>query len=180
MLAVGCTSRQQKQDASDAVAGITAIERVAPAEAGPVADGARHYTAAAVQTKLADLPPPTRTPSVILQDKKAYADAGKQAEDDATSGTFWAWLGGGVLGLIGVLKLWPGAHQPFVGLVQGLLENSVDRKARQKEESLAKGARTLIDAIEKYGTSEIKQYVAKKVPSHVKDAVDEYLAKVGG
>lgn len=170
-----CTSARQKQAAADAIAGVDALEQFAPPQAATIAAGTRSYVAAVAQTKQKDLPTPTRTADEIIGDPEAYQKAGAKAEEDATSGTFWAWLGGAGLGLLGVLRFIPGAHQPIVSVVQTLLESKIDKAAREKEESLAKGARTMIAVIEKYGTPEIKAYIQKKVPSVAKDAIDAYL-----
>jgi hypothetical protein len=166
----------RRQAAADAIAGVEAIT-----DAGQevVAEGAKIHVETAVGAKRAELPAPTRTPQAIKDAPDAYATDAKKLQADAdAAGSFWAWAGGGLLAILGVLRFVPGAHQPIVSVVRKLLENRVDRQTREREEGLAQAARTMAQVIEQCGLPEVKQGVAKKLPSGAKDALDAYLREM--
>jgi len=181
----GCDER--KQSASNALAGVDALESLAaPAAAGvagEIASGIKANIAATAGTKQADLPPPNQTPDQIVADPGRYREDAEAAEAKATLGFLRQLAGWGSavgLTLLGIARFWPGAHQPIVSLIQRMLENRVDRQTREREEGLAEGAKVMMGAIESLDTEgKIKAAVARKISSKAGDAVDAYLAEMG-
>jgi hypothetical protein len=183
LTACGESRQLQKQAASDAIAGTEALESSAtPKQAVPViAEGVKTNVETAVGEKRKDLPPPKMPAATIAGQSQAYLN-NAQATQKAfyESNSFWAWAGGGLLAVLGILRFIPGAHQPIVSLVQTLLENRIDRAARQRKEGLVDAAKVAMDVIEtlpdEVGRS-VKDRVFKKLPSKAGDAVKSYLAE---
>lgn len=181
-----CASQTRRQSAADAIAGVDALESVAAPEAaqiaGQVAAGTKGHIAATAGAKQTDLPAPTQTPDQIIAAPDQYRQSGEDAEAAAAAG-FWkqvaGWGGAALLTVLGVLKFVPGAHTPVVGLLQRLLENRLDRTARERQEGLAQAAPIMIRAIEQYGPDSVKAAIARKVPGRAKEAIDAYLDEMG-
>ena len=186
----GCTtSRESKQDAANAIAGVDALaeitlpglDRVDAALFTTISDGIKANIAAASKTKQVELPSPSTSPLGVVAQPETYRDAAEEREKAATEGVAWlAWLGGATGIALGILKFIPGAHQPLIPIARMMFESVADKKSREKEEQLAIAARTVIQCVEQYDTEGvIKRAVAKKLPSSAKDVVDAYLYEEG-
>lgn len=181
---VACDPRpEQKQAASDAMAGTEALTDpdLEKEDAPIVKEGVKVNIETAVGVRRDELPPPKTPPKKIVENPQPYLDDAKKNQNDYFSSTgFWSWIGGGTLALLGILRFIPGAHQPIVGFVQTLLENKLDRSARQKKEGLVDAAKVMIEVVESLppetGKS-IKDAIAKKLPSAANDAVKAWLAE---
>jgi len=185
LTACGEARQLQKQAASDAIAGTEALAATdTPKQAAPIiAEGVKTNVETAVGEKRKDLPPPKMTPPAIAAQPQPYL-SNAQATQTAfyETNSFWAWIGGALLTILGILRFVPGAHQPIVSLVQTLLENKMDRAARQKKEGLIEAAKVTIDVIEALPADvgkQVKDTVFKKLPSKAGDAVKSYLEEQG-
>lgn len=183
LTACGEARQLQKQAAADAIAGTEALASSDTSEqAAPViAEGVKTNVETAVGEKRKDLPPPKMTPPAIAAQPQPYLD-NAQATQTAfyKANSFWAWAGGSLLVILGILRFVPGAHLPIVSFVQTLLENKMDRVARQKKEGLVEAAQVTMDVIETLPTEvgkQVKEKVFKKLPSKAGDAVKSYLAE---
>ena len=178
LMLCGCAGRQhQKQAAANGIAGVDAIATT-PAEK-VIGEGIKTNIETAVGEMRDKLPKASRTPEQIKDDPTGYADEAKETQEAwLRSKSFWGWCSAGLLAVLGVLRFVPGAHQPIVSLVRGVLESRADKETRAKEEGLARAARTMMNVIESEEAGKIKDLVAKKLPPSAKEAVDDYLTEL--
>lgn len=184
VLLTGCTSRQQKQDAADAVAGVEAMEitasptlpdNVKPAF-GMLAAGVKSFIAAVAQIKLAELPPPTKAPEEVAVDPQQYMHDAQQAEKDAAAG-FWAAIGGGALLLLAAVR----KFGPLLGPVGASVSSAIGMlgqlwKPRQFKEAEAraqvadKALWRVVEQIESFNPDdpvikELKKAISRNTPA---------------
>jgi glucose/arabinose dehydrogenase len=173
-----CAGRKhQKQAASNAMAGVDAIATTPDEKV--IGEGIKTNIETAVGEMRDRLPESARTPAQITEDPKGYvAEAEATQQAWIKSKSLWGWVSAGVLTVLGILRFVPGAHQPIVSLVRGVLESRADKETREREEGLARAARTMMGAIESEDAGKIKDIVAKKLPPSAKEAVDAYLAEM--
>lgn len=180
----GCASRDEKlQSAANAVKGTKALGTLAeatdPQLASNLTRGIESNVLASVAAKLEDLPAAEMTVDEILADSGTYQTDAEQRHKDSLSWGVWSWIGGALLAAGGIaMRIVPGAHKPLLGMFLKLFENKTDKKTREREESLAQGSRYLMDAIELYGPKQVKEWVARKTPPKVDEAIKEYLEEM--
>lgn len=164
---------REKQAAANALVGVDALTGVGEEL---IAEGTKTNIETAVGESREELPVPEFTLDQIKQDQgKQYLGKAKKDQKEAFSFGWKSWLLTGGLIITGIMKFIPGAHKPVVAGINMLLENATDKKERKREEQLSRGARYMVDAIEACAPKEVKDYVNRKVPSEVNDAIKEYL-----
>lgn len=149
-----CKERQA-QSASDAHAGVAAV-RLYIADADPqmcediniILDGVDGYIDGAADIPRQEQPKPTREPSAIVKDVKAYATDGRRAGQEA--GRSWAEIGGiASIGAVAAVVLrTTGLGGPIGAILAGLLENATIRRKKEDDVSLREAATVMISTIE--------------------------------
>jgi len=169
----GCGA--DRQNASDAHAGARAIGQSPEATQTirTIAGGVGNHVLATVGAeRYQDLPPPQTHPEEILQDSAGYVEQSESALEAALSSP-WSWIAGGALGLLGLLRAWPGTAGRVAGWVHGLLANRVDRQVQDRRESLEAMASELFDTLRSLDTEtrrRVREAARNRLPARVWDA----------
>ena len=181
---IGGCNRQtqlQKQSQADAHAGVEAMRSLVTGFeqriAQLIASGLHANIEASTKTPRQELPPPEKTPDQIISQPVEYEKKAVERRDEVMSGSAWAWLGGGLLAVLGAARFIPGTPGMISNLAHSWLSSNSDRKTKQRAEFLSEAGQLLIEQIEKQPEgstiADLKDKLARVMPDNVKQVVRE-------
>lgn len=177
LLLSSCAAQSRDQHAADALAGLDALPLASPEVLPEISKGIEAHIEAIAGARRADLPPPTQTPQQILSAPSAYRGDAERRRDDTLSAAGWfGWILAGTAVLAGAIKV-TGAGGPVGFLLLSVLENSTQRRARQKTEAVRDGFQVIVEAIEQAPEDcpvrELKKRIAKRLPHQALEPLHE-------
>lgn len=185
LLCSGCgLSTRQVQNLADGLAGIEAVQpqMATDPSVALILTGAHDHIAAVAVEAREPLPPPLRSPTMIVADATGYADDARHAIEDAHLAIpWWGWLAGIGTSLFALLRFVPGAGGAVADTAWRVLAPAITKEQERTREIRAQGFTELVGVIERLRGDQTINYLKSKVATQVssgsRDAIGDLVQR---